>query len=167
MYVLINHCWCRDCNWGGQYDCRVIVSIDRIAEGKTYYDPPMDDWTNLIEKHEYEWKDEVGFLHHDTNRLKPEIMQWLTDNIKDRKLLKWEMKRGENPKGWAVGTDLYNARDQLSFSVFFERTGDALKFIKRWSVYKKPVDYLNYFRDVRKKLDPKTNTLRRVPRWND
>ena len=162
MNVLINHCWCSKSNWGGQYNCRVVVSIDRVAEDKTYYDPPMEDWTNLTEEYKFEWKDEAGFPHYTTRRLKPEVMQWLKDNIKDRKLHKWAIERGEKPQGWCVGDDLYNSGDPISFTVFFERTGDALKFIKQWSVYKKPIDYLNYFRNVRKKYDPKTKTLRRV-----
>lgn len=157
MNVLINHCWCSDSIWGGNYNCRVIVSIDRIAEDKTYYDPPMEDWTNLIEEHEYDHRDEAGFMHHDTRRLKPEVMQWLKDNIKERNC-------AEHKQGWAVGTDKYYSNDGLSFTVFFERTSDALKFIKRWSVFKKPVDYLNYFRDVRRKLNMTTNTLQLVKR---
>ena len=156
MNVLINHCWCSDSIWGGCYDCRVIVSIDRIPEGKTYYEAlkiPNLDWTNLLEEHKFEWKDGAG----DTRRLKPEVIQWLTDNIKDR-------DDDEHKQGWCVGTDKYNSNHRISFSIFFERPSDALKFIKRWSIYKKPVDYLNYFQDIRRKLDLTTNRLKRVTR---
>ena len=99
-----------------------------------------------------------------TNRLKPEVLAWLQANVKDRPLAQWQRELGDQPQGWCIGTDKYNSRDSLNFSVFFERTGDAMKFIKRWSSHGKPVDYLNYFRDVRKKLNPTTGRLTRVAR---
>lgn len=157
MNVLVNHCWCSKSNWGDNYDCRVIVAIERIPEGKTYYDAPTADWTNLVEKHDFEWKDEAGFNQHNTFRLKAEVLAWLEANIKDRRC-------DENVKGWAVGNDEYNSRSPLSYLLFFERTGDAMRFIKQWSSYKKPINYLNYFRDTRRKLDFKTNRLRMVQR---
>lgn len=163
--MLINHCWCSDSNRGGNYNCRVIVQINRIAEGKTYYNPPTIDWTNLIEKDEtFQYQDEAGFTKHGTNRLKPEVIAWLEANIKDRTLKKWQIETyNDSPKGWAIGTDAYNCRNRLSFTLFFERTSDAFKFIKRWSVYHRPIDYLNYFKDIRRKFDFETKTLRRVP----
>lgn len=157
MHMLVNHCWCSDSNWGGHYNCRVIVQIDRIAEGNTYYDPPTEDWTKLTEKHELEWK-KFGD-GRETIRLKAEVLDWLKENVKDRP------KCGdEHVQGWAIGTDKYNSQNTLSFTVFFERTSDGLRFIKRWSSHKKPVSYLNYFRDTLRKLDPKTNRLRIVKR---
>ena len=157
MNILINHCWCRDSIWGGQYNCRVIVGIERIGKDKTYYDPPELDWVNLLDEHPFEYKDEVGFTEHDTRRLKPEVQKWLEENIKNKKGYSHE-------KSWAIGTDEYNSRSPLSFSLFFQSARDAMAFIKRWSSYKKPIDYLNYFQDIRRKLDLKTNRLRRVER---
>lgn len=148
MDILINHCWCSDSNWGGMYDCRVIVSINMIAKGKSYYDPHEPDWLNLIEEDDnFISKDKAGFTKHGTKRLKPEVIQWLKDNIKD--------------KSWAVGTDNYNSQDGLSFPVFFQSSRDALKFIKRWSSYKNVVHYLNYFKDIRRQLNLKTGKLQK------
>lgn len=145
MNVLINWCWCSDSNRGGHYDCRVIVSIDRIAEDKSYSDPPMLDWVNLIEKHTLNTGSLGGTY---TNRLKPEVLAWLNENVADQK--------------WAVGTDAYNSIDTLSYKVFFQSYRDAQKFIKRWSEFGKPVNYFNYFRDIRRKLDTKSMTLKKV-----
>ena len=142
MNLLINHCWCSDSIWGGCYDCQVIVSIYRISENKTYYDPPDKDWDIIEEDKE-----------SDILRLKPEVMEWLNTNIPDR-------KHKESPKGWAVGTDKYNSNSGISFNIFFHRQKDAMAFIKRWSNYKKPVNYLNYFKDIRKKLDQNTGKLK-------
>ena len=153
MNVLINHCWCSDSNWGGHYNCRVIVSIDRVPVGKTYYDAPEPDWLNLLELHTLANGREV-------RRLKPEVIQWLQDNIKDR-------QDDEQKKAWCVGTDKYNADMAISFTLFFERPSDALKFIKRWSSHKHPVDYLNYFQDIRRELDFVTGRMKRVPRWGE
>ncbi len=159
MSILINHCWCSDSNWGGHYDCRVIVTIDRIAEGKTYYDPPTTDWTNLIEKVDLEWK-QFGDSHA-TYRLKQEVVDWLNANIQDRKTPKYH---AGGTKGWAMGTDKYNENSGISFNIFFESARQAAKFIKQWSSFKKPVDSLNYFKDIRRKLDITTNRMKRVPR---
>ncbi len=153
MNVLINHCWCSDSNWGGHYNCRVIVSIDRVPKGKTYYDPPEPDWLNLLEEHPFGYGRNV-------RRLKPDVIQWLQENIKDRQC------EGEHKQGWCVGTDKYTDNNAISFSVFFERPSDALKFIKRWSSHKHPVHYLNYFQDIRRELDFATGRLKRTPRWN-
>ena len=165
MNVLINNCWCRLSNWGGQYNCRVVVSLDQYDTTEDVYARKQTpDWNAIVEEHPYDNGKEIPFRKYSTNRLKSEVIQWLTDNVKDRKLRKWEVERGENPKGWAVGSDEYNSNDCLDFSIFFERATDARKFIKRWSPYKNPVDYLNYFRDLRWKLDPTTGKMKRAPR---
>ena len=158
MHILINHCFCSDSNWGGVYDCRVILSIDMVQKGKTYHDPHEPDWINLIDDDiEFESKKPFRVGHYDTQRLKPEVIQWLTENIKDR-------DNKKHKQGWAVGTDEYNSDSGVSFSIFFERQRDAMNFIKRWSSHKKPVHYLNYFKDIRRELDPTTGRLKRVPR---
>ena len=167
MNYLMNHCFCRDSIWGGQYNCRVIVSIEMIAKDKTYYDPHESDWINLIEEVPYDNGKEIPFKKYSTRRLKPEVVQWLNDNVKDRTLLKWQIEKGEHKQGWAIGTDEYNSGDGLSFTVFFESSRDAMKFIKRWSSYKNAVDYLNYFKDIRRELNPNTGRLKRVPRWTN
>jgi hypothetical protein len=164
MNVLINHCWCSDSNWGGNYNCRVIVTIPSRDKDKGYYDPPSEDWKNLIEEHEMPQPIEQ-FGRYNTWRLKPEVMEWLEKNIPDRSLKKWQIvKYNDSPKGWAVGTDKYNSNDVCGFNVFFESYRQAAKFIKQWSVFGKPVDYLNYFKDIRMELDITTNKLKRVKR---
>ena len=153
--ILINHCWCSDSIWGGVYDCRVVASIRRIPEGKTYYDEPTEDWTNLVEiDKDYRTTDEHSFPVDSTLRLKPEVHQWMEQNIPDRNKV----------KGWTIGTDKYNSIDTLSFSFFFQSAHDAEKFIKKWSSIGKPAEKLNYFKDKRYKYNPKTKTLQRIER---
>ena len=149
MDILINHCWCADSNWGGVYSCSSIVTINRISKGKTYYDPPTVDWINLLDQCQLDDGARVP-------RLKSEVVAWLLTNIKDRE---------ETPtKGWCMGSDIYNRNATISFNLFFERPKDALRFVKQWSCYRNPEDYLNYFRDIRRRLDYTTGCLRRVQR---
>ena len=71
----------------------------------------------------------------------------LEDNIEDYK--------GE--KGWCVGSDDYDVTGSCTgLSVFMQRRKDAMLFIKTWSKYKKPINYCQYFTDIRKRLDLKT-----------
>ena len=145
MNILVNHCWCSDSIWGGHYNCSVILSVDRIPEGKTYYDPVCEDWQNLIE-------DPTGY---DAPKLKREVVEWLEKNIQNQ-------KGDKSNRGWAIGTDKYNEKNSISYNIFFQRQKDALFFIKNWSIYKKPLNYYNYFKDIRKKFDHKTKTLKLV-----
>ena len=161
MSVLINHCWCSDSNWGGHYNCRVIVGIKRYDKLEDVYKNKYTvDWANLIERHDMMGPFQLGDSRT-TYRLKPEVMEWLNENIRDRRVSK---NYPEIPKGWAVGTDQYNSNDAGSFTIFFESAREAFKFIKRWSTFKKPVDCLNYFQDIRRKLNFETGTLQRAPR---
>ena len=157
MNVLINHCWCSDSNWGGQYNCRVIVSLEQFASIEDVHKRKRTpDWNTLLD----EVKDKNDF-HNDTWRLKPEVTQWLKVNVKDYDC-------DEHKQGWAVGTDKYNSKaNGLDFSIFFQRATDARKFIKHWSIHKNPVDYLNYFRDLRWKLDTTNGKMKRAPLWNN
>jgi len=153
MDILINHCWCSDSIWGGEYDCKTIVTLHRVPEGKTYYDPPSPDWA-LITEHEFSGA--VFPSMGETLRVRPDVIEWLNANVKDRKIPSY-IKGGT--KGWAVGTDKYNSVSGISFSFFFERQRDGMAFIKHWSVHKNPVSYLQYFKDIRKELDFKTCKL--------
>jgi hypothetical protein len=141
------------------YSCQCIVTLRRVPDGKTYYDPPCPDWA-LIEKHEVN-ADAPYHLFHHTLRPRADVIDWLTKNVKDRKVPKYV---DGGAKGWAVGTDEYNSANAVSFSFFFERQMDGMNFIKRWSTHKKPVSYLQYFKDIRKELDFKTGKLVRVAR---
>ena len=159
MSVLTNHCWCSDSNWGGHYDCRVILTIDYVQDGKGYYDGPTEDWKNLLEDDVPLPENERGFGRFETVRLKPEVIEWLKANVKD-------VKGGDHKQGWCVGTDKYNSNSGISFNIFFQRITDARAFAKRWSSFKNFYGYLNYFKDKRYKLNLKTGRLSRISRYS-
>lgn len=148
--MLVNHCWCSNSIWGRIYECDVIVTLNRVPNGKTYYDPPCPDW-KLIEECEVN-QDAPHHLFHDTLRPRADVIEWLNANIND-------CKNKKDSKGWAIGTDEYNSRSSISFSFFFQKQRDAMNFIKHWSVYKNPIEYCQYFKDIRKKLDLETGKL--------
>lgn len=160
MNYLKNHCWCSESIWGGFFDCSIIVSL--LGYEKAY----MEDWNNLVEDKVYfslkEFQSVIaqytraGYEISDSKArelatkkvkvLKPEVFKWLEENVPDYR----------GGKGWAVGSDEYNISNISSFSVFFQRRKDAMKFIKTWSKWKKPIHYCQYFTDVRKELDLET-----------
>lgn len=165
-----NHCWCSHSHWNdGHYNCEIIVSIYR---SKDYY---KEDWSSLMTSKAYfdeeyaiesaqrmeaiwkknsreytdedlkDYKEMVGTK--EIHILKPEIMEWLKENVPDTK----------EGKGWCVGSDHYTATDSgMSYPVFFQRRKDAMAFIKRWSKWKRPLYYTQYFTDIRKKLNMET-----------
>jgi hypothetical protein len=166
MNYLQNHIWCSDSNWGGQYDCRHLVSVDKYHLDSE----SREDWDNLVDE-----KAEIYFDQDECDRLtemyinrgitpdkewfeksspnlKPEVLQWLVDNVEDR-----PKSSGEDClKGWCVGSTEYRHTDGGSITIFFHRRKDAMAFIKKWSKWKKPTHYCQYFTDVRKKLDLET-----------
>ena len=163
MNYLQNHIWCRDSNWGGHYDCRHLVGLSSYLEGY------KEDWDNiLVDKSFYDKKVRSKFsglfldnpdcqeipeeelcemFTYKIKTLHPDVLEWLTTEVPDK---------GEE-KGWCVGSDEYVRSDaSYSYSIFFQRRSDAMKFIKRWSKWKKPIHYCQYFTDVRKTLNLKT-----------
>ena len=155
MDYLKNHCWCSDSNWGGHYNCTIIVSLysykegykedwDKLTYKADYFDEEL--YNTFKERHpEYEDCEDVGWKS--INKLKPEVISWLEDNVPDDKA----------GKAWCVGSDKYIATDSgISSAVFFQRRKDAMKFIKTWSKWKKPIHYCQYFTDIRKSLDLQT-----------
>lgn len=145
MNYLRNHCWCSDSNWGGMYDCQIIVGLNCYEE---HY---KEDWENLIIKVPTKKTiTSMGFppIEIDTYyiALKPEVMNWLHNNVDDFK----------GDKGWCVGSKDYDQNVSSSYSVFFQRRRDAMKFIKTWSKWKKPLFYCQYFTDIRKELNTET-----------
>jgi hypothetical protein len=172
MDYLRNHCWCTKSHWDGKmFDCQIIVTL------KSHKNGYVEDWKNLThevklfsqEKYEEDIKyldflkekfpdnfdedyakevresDETG--RRKTRVLKPDVLQWLEDNIEDFK----------GGKGWCVGNNDYVVNDiSTGLSIFMQRRKDAMKFIKTWSKWKKPINYCQYFTDVRKKLNLKT-----------
>ena len=156
MDYLQNHCWCSQSHWDGEtYLCRHIVSFSG------YDDECKEDYANLIieksDQYLYASKhDGFGRDHYrDAPNLRPDILEWLVDNVKDR-------KGEDNPKGWCVGDADYRGTGSSCFSVFFHRKSDAMAFIKKYSVYKKPVYYCQYFSDDRKQLDLKSMRYKKV-----
>lgn len=173
MDFLHNAYWCSDSIWGGDYNCEYIVSIEKfVGEEDFQKDPPNIDFQNCIEEtsffSEKKYQEQLNiFSKHlkendklndekieeiskevsmiQTYRLKPDIVKWLEDNVTDRK----------DPycnKGWSVGTDKYNSINVTSFDIFFHRKADAMKFIKTFSLYKKPTMIFDSFNDKKEKM---------------
>lgn len=142
MNYLRNHCWCSSSNWGGNYDCQIIVSL------QSYDEAYKEDWENLIIKTTIKEKLQIADfteieIDREILRLKPEVLLWLHENVLDF----------QRQPGWCVGSDSYNKDSAIEYSVFFQRRKDAMKFIKTWSKWKKPLFYCQYFTDIRKELN--------------
>lgn len=159
MNYLQNHIWCSDSNWGGQYDCRHLVSLT------SYEEHDKEDYDNIIDPKAEVYVDQeelyrfVGFTDEQANKfctrdvanLKPEVISWLELNVKDRP------EDNGITKGWVVYSKKHRAADSIKFSIFFHRKSDAMLFIRKFSKWEKPVSYIQYFTDVRKVLDLETN----------
>lgn len=161
MDYLKNHCWCSDSVWGCHYDCQIIVSLN------SYEYHNKQDWNNVLTKEKYfsqkryeeakkmfadkqYYTDDFhkSYATRDINIPKPEVVEWLYDNVACG-------KNGEPM--FAYGSKDYTFEDSASsYSFFFQRRKDAMKFIKTWSIHRKPVYYTQYFTDVRKKLNLET-----------
>ena len=153
MRLLKNHCWCSKSNWeDSHYDCQYILSIDEeggdnilVYEKTDNLDPNWKHVEAMLRK-DYP-KEKLGDLdklkqtyYNSAYNLKPEVIQWLVDNIEDTK----------NGKGWCIGNEDYRINDGGSFPIFFQRKSDVFKFVKRWSKCGRlEVDY-NYFTGVRR-----------------
>jgi len=153
MRLLKNHCWCGKSNWDGEhYDCQYILSIDE-EDGD---DILVYEKTNKLDDH---WKYVEEMLRKDypedklkdidklkqtyymsAYNLKPEVIQWLEDNIEDT-------KKG---KGWCIGNEDYRINDGGSFPIFFQRKGDVYKFVRKWAKRGKLLVDFNYFTDTKK-----------------
>lgn len=147
MNYLQNHIWCSDSNLGGWYTCKHVVSLD------SYSDESEDDWEDIVnDSAEYiEQRGLRGTYNRPVVNFKPEVLAWLEENVKDRPSNKY-FPDGHT-KGWCIGSTEYRSTFSGSLSVFFHRRKDAMAFIRRWSKWKKPVMYTQYFSDVRKKLN--------------
>jgi hypothetical protein len=165
MDYLKNHCWCSSSHWDNNFfDCQIIVSLSSYREGykedwddlthkvEVFSQEKLDDYQESIARlmEKYPAADYSNVLNNriggmvKINKLRPEVLEWLESNISDYGV----------GKGWCVGSDSYDVGGSTSsLSVFMQRRGDAMKFIKRWSKWKKPIHYCQYFTDVRKSLD--------------
>jgi hypothetical protein len=151
MHVHVNYCFCTDSIWGGDFVSNFMVCIpkylpsDDALKGKKH-----EDWKRLVD--EIPRATRKMFESLVTNRLKPEVLNWLKENIRDN----------GKEKGFAIGSDEYNSHGSMDFSIWFYRRSDAMKFIKQWSACKKPTTYFDYFRGIRKQYNPETKTLQKV-----
>lgn len=167
MNYLQNHIYCRDSNWGGGYDCQHVVTIN------SYEDHDVEDWENLfltetVDVFRSEEYNRMREFDQDTpeerlkryyttpvRRLNPEVLEWLEENVKDRPARQAEHS-GESPKGWCIPSLETRAMCTTGMSFYFHTRGSAMNFIRRFSKWKKPVHYCQYFTDVRKTLDLET-----------
>jgi len=92
--------------------------------------------------------------NQDTVTLKPEVIDWLNENIQD-KIDTDENTPVNERKGWCIGNDEYNSHKSYEINVLFARQKDALKFIDKWSIYKKPTFYFDYFNEDRREMNIK------------
>ena len=60
----------------------------------------------------------------------------------------------EDKKGWAIGNDAYRLTDHSQLNIFFDRQIDALKFIRKFSIFKEPTNYFDYFEDTSADMEP-------------
>lgn len=151
MHYHQNHCWCSRSHWDGKvFDCTYMVTIDKFVRmyGEHGDCKEQEDFGNLLEKKSHVTDEgALGMYDMGVMTLKPEVEQWLIDNVEDNKSAS---HKGE--KGWCMGDDEYRAHDMLSLTLFFYRRRDAMKFIKEWSSHRKPTTYLNYFKDDYREL---------------
>lgn len=168
--------FCTDSNWGGDFWTRYMVCLDTLKK------VDVEDCKNLLETkegfdeerwqiycsmtEEKNWsKEELEsrreWCKKEFKVLKPEVIEWLKDNVADN------LKDKDQPKGWCIGSDAYQMRDGHSVNIWFYRRKDALNFIRTFSVHKKPTTYFDYFKEIRKELNLKKNVLAVVDDYSD
>lgn len=173
MHFHQNHCWCSSSNWTNEaYDARYMVSIEEnisYQHNRGDNEDGKSDWNSLVYEQDNVWCQEEydawvetakehpndgyteDFLKRVSTKsgvptLKPDVVDWLNENVKDCASNK------EQPQGWAMGNDSYRSKGCMDITIWFYRRRDAMKFIKEWSIHKKPTTYLNYFEDDYREL---------------
>ncbi|QZI86173.1 hypothetical protein PODOV061v2_0029 [Vibrio phage 172P1] len=158
MDYLKNHCWCSSSHWDGKsYDCQIIVGLSSYEEydkedwsrltmeKAAFSQEDYDNWKTVFEGQDVTEEKLRRFATKSIRVFRPEILNWLNDNVPDD---------ASGKKMWCVGSDTYNlAGSACSLNVFFQRRRDAMLFIKTCSKWKRPVNYTQYFTDVRKTLN--------------
>ena len=104
-----------------------------------------------LEKYEKRFKD--NYEEQQIQVLNQEAIDWLNENIKDKRDSNENNPLNER-KGWAIGSNDYIFRNNHYFVIFFERQIDALKFIRKFSIFKEPTFVFDCFADDRKELTP-------------
>lgn len=179
-----NHSWCNESIWNENiFDGEVMVYFGKnirtysIDGYKNKIENP--DWKNLIHLDDFfnekKYKEDIEERKKDMAELNkefiedpyhkerfirtgkylnPKVLEWLEENIKDKKDTN-EKTPLEERKGWAIGTPAFNY-EQFEFTIFFARQLDALKFIRKFSIFKEPTQYFDYFEDRQKiEMHPK------------
>jgi hypothetical protein len=153
-----------------QYDHKIIdPDFQKLTEKKKFFNEEeareqMKIMKDIILRNTGKFNEEE-FLSNFKERsrrktvtLKPEIIQWLNDNVKDRKVYE-ESEESDSSladqKGWCIGNDKYNSNQSYEITVFFARQVDALKFIRKFSIFKLPTFYFDYFREERREMESK------------
>ncbi len=128
-----------------------------------YFDKEFDRYKKTFEKFAKEYSSNkiitaeiIEDLKENSKKttviLKPEIINWLNQNIKDEKPLDGEQLSLAERKGWCTGSNKYNSNESWEISLFFKRQVDALKFIREFSIFKSPTFYFDYFHDERREM---------------
>jgi hypothetical protein len=123
----------------------VLEKMERVKERRSARNEEFDEEEYL--------KDEMEFCRKKTVELKPEVAEWLNANVRDVAVDKEDENTIASRKGWATGNDIYNANQNWRICVFFARQVDALKFIRKFSIYKDPTFYFDYFSDDRREME--------------
>lgn len=176
-----NHCFCLTSNWGGEpfhgevmVDFPNYISTDTICNYKHKIPDPdfinlttTKEFTDITARNNYikvytDMLKEKGLditkipkhiyygFEHNIPVLKDYVISWLNDNIKE---VQGDYLTEADKKGWCVGSDEYTFNNRESRPIiFFSRQVDALKFIRKFSVFKVPTFYFDYFHDERKEL---------------
>jgi hypothetical protein len=176
MHFHINHMFCTDPSYNSRYMVVIQQEVyQKIGEVKTVL--IQKDWKNLVYEAKFfdqrgydirkKLDEEKGKVFDEVNekrwnmkftfRLKRKALNWLKENVKDS-----PDKENGGGKGWWIASDAYNFRGYGDFNIWFYRRSDAMKFIKTFSIYKKPTTYFNYFDSIRKEYNFKTKTLQKV-----
>lgn len=175
MHVHINHMFCTNSNWGGDYWSRYMVELDTLRkveqedcknlliEKEAFDEERWNHSKDFFEKRGYtpeQLELQKGFYQKHYKVFKPEVIEWLAANVAD-------IKDKDQTKGWCVGSDAYQMRDGHSVAIWFYRRKDAMNFIRTFSIHKKPTTYFDYFKEICKELNLKKNVLAKVDDYSD
>lgn len=112
--------------------------LNKFIERAKLTNEYKDNFEEAINEHK-EW-----LTINDVPTLKPEIITWLNENVKDNK---------DGEKAWAFGSTKYRSNSTRFVDIFFERQTDALKFIHENSIFKEPINYFDYFNEVASEIN--------------
>lgn len=161
MHYHSNVMYCTQSHWTDEmYESAHYVRIPKYVPGGSLELDP--DWKTLIDVIDVmDTEKQARYLEQGLNyvsavfktqcpSLKPEVLAWITDIVTppkspaDYKFDQW---------GWAMGSDSFRLHNPTQFELWFYRRSDAMAFIRKWSIHKKPTSYFNYFSGHRWELD--------------